>query len=281
MSIYDGLTEPTQENFLYTVKDYDEVTGLTNKVLNYETSGFFGLKNKFMQLIAPINPFHLRQHSHPHGYLIRAIKNGNLTSEFKPYPFKPVLEENMPHHFDPTKEVDYHVPQDLSVTNHTINRFLVFKQEKVPYICEVTKKKFDICKLVNGESKCETEGNNFLEQCPNFALRIYRKNKIFNEKAKIIQRNEYKESMKVASYNKGRSMKDVSKNVNYALGMASNLRPDSMWADDRYINVTQEEINQARAKLIEKNGEFDFKKLKDRHHGNVNDVHYSHSPRMY
>jgi hypothetical protein len=282
MSIYEGLSEPTQENFLYASKQIDEVSGeLTNSILNSQNSGWRGIKNKMLELIAPINPFHLRQHSHPLGYNVYGPKNGNFFEKFTPYPFHNDISFGEPDHYDPTKDIKMAHGPKYSKFSEAFNNHLTLSQEKVPYVCEVKRKELNICKLVNGDSKCTTEADNFLQICPNFALRTYRENKLFNEKAKVIQRNEYKEAMKVGSYNKGRTVGDVSRKSTYSMGMAANLRPDSMWVDDRYINVTQEDINRARAKLKGQNADFDFKNIKGLHSYSTDEAQYSHPPRMY
>jgi hypothetical protein len=281
MSIYEGLSEPTKDNFLYTNKPLDHHMGSENKILNKETTGLMGLKNSFLEYIAPYNPFHMKQDGSPYGYTSFGVKDGNKYDHLMPYSFRP-LKSGYPAHYDPTSEARFEEHKMELYPNPAMNMIMDFTPPQVPYICEVRRKDLKVCKMFNGEKgNCTKQENDFLEQCPNFALRTYRGNKMFNEKAKIIQREEYKSAMKVSDYNKGRSMRDVSKNSSYDMGMASNLRPDSMWADDRYINVTQEDVNKARAKLLEKNGPFDYTNIKGIKHHPVNEVHYSHPKRMY
>lgn len=57
--------------------------------------------------------------------------------------------------------------------------------------------------------------------------------------------------MKEAPYNKGRTIKDISSKT-YGHGNRAYLRPDTMWSDERYIDVTQEEIDAAKARHIER-----------------------------
>ena len=62
-----------------------------------------------------------------------------------------------------------------------------------------------------------------------------------------IQDNQYREALKVAPYNVGRTVADVS-NKTYVHGTAKFLRPDTMWNDQRYIDVTQDEIDAAKVR---------------------------------
>ena len=48
--------------------------------------------------------------------------------------------------------------------------------------------------------------------------------------------------MKVSDYNLNRSMKDVDDSKRYIHGTRKYLRPNTFWADDRYVNVTSDEI---------------------------------------
>ena len=51
--------------------------------------------------------------------------------------------------------------------------------------------------------------------------------------------------MEVPSYNQGRSVSNVPRRT-WADGTANHLRPDSMWIDDRYVDITQAEVDQAK-----------------------------------
>lgn len=74
-----------------------------------------------------------------------------------------------------------------------------------------------------------------------------RQRKRFEKKVLLIQKGEYDSAMAISSYNEGRSMANVS-NKTYVHGTRQFLRPDTMWADERYTNVTSEEINAAKAR---------------------------------
>lgn len=285
MSIYEGLSEPNMDNFMYASKGMDLVSeDMNNAILNSDRGGLKGIKNKFLEIIAPINPFHVRQQSHPHGYIIPGIRDGVIYKNFMPYPFKKVFESGSPGHFDPTKDTE--MPQNPAynyIPEGSVGTLMTIKMPKVPYVCELEKKKLEICKLGNGgqSGKCESEVNNFLQICPNFALHTYKQNKLFNEKAKLIQRREYHEAMKKETYNKNRTMADVSKNSSYDMGMANSLRPDTMWADDRYINITQKEVDAAKEKLGINHNKFDYSKIKGVHQHPSDEAVYTDTPRMY
>jgi hypothetical protein len=52
-------------------------------------------------------------------------------------------------------------------------------------------------------------------------------------------------AMEVSDYNKGKTVADVP-NRTWEDGERSKLRPNSMWADDRYADITQKEIEEAK-----------------------------------
>jgi hypothetical protein len=56
--------------------------------------------------------------------------------------------------------------------------------------------------------------------------------------------------MQVADYNQNRSVKDIDGSKKKIHGTKAHLRPDTLWADERYINVTYEEILEARKELL-------------------------------
>lgn len=50
-----------------------------------------------------------------------------------------------------------------------------------------------------------------------------------------------------APYNQGRTIADIS-NKTQIHGTRHHLRPDTMWNDERYINVTQQEVKEAKVR---------------------------------
>lgn len=43
--------------------------------------------------------------------------------------------------------------------------------------------------------------------------------------------------MEISEYNKGRTVADIS-NKNWTHGTREYLRPDTMWADERYVDIS-------------------------------------------
>lgn len=58
--------------------------------------------------------------------------------------------------------------------------------------------------------------------------------------------------MSEGEYNQGRSMQDIDDSKRYIHGTKAHLRPDTFWADDRYANVTQEDIDAAKIRYAER-----------------------------
>lgn len=54
--------------------------------------------------------------------------------------------------------------------------------------------------------------------------------------------------MEVPDYNQGRTVANVPRKT-WIDGTASNLRPDSIWIDDRYVDITQAEIDKAKERV--------------------------------
>ncbi len=129
----------------------------------------------------------------------------------------------------------------------------IFKmgEELLPLVCYRKLDKFDRCKMFNGEQKCREEEVDFLQTCPNPVLQQLRKTKLTNQKHRLIQLQDYKKAMEVSEYNRGRTVANVNPEKRFIHGTAKYLRPDSMWADERYSNVTKEEILAARERLGE------------------------------
>ena len=58
--------------------------------------------------------------------------------------------------------------------------------------------------------------------------------------------------MEVPDYNRGRTIADVP-NKKWSDGERSKLRPASMWADDRYADITQKEVDEAKQRIKRRN----------------------------
>ena len=60
--------------------------------------------------------------------------------------------------------------------------------------------------------------------------------------------------MQVGDYNKNRKLADVDGSKSYEDGLRKNLRPNTFWADERYVNVTQEDIDAAKKRYFARIG---------------------------
>jgi G3E family GTPase len=77
--------------------------------------------------------------------------------------------------------------------------------------------------------------------------------------------------MEVSDYNKGRDPSDVSDKT-WIDGTRQYLRPDTIWADDRYVDITQAEINEAKKRVETREAQ----KHKQRHGKHGHDEHHEH-----
>jgi len=58
--------------------------------------------------------------------------------------------------------------------------------------------------------------------------------------------------MDVPEYNQGRTVADVPERT-WADGERTKLRPNSIWADDRYVDITQKEVDEAKERVNKRN----------------------------
>jgi len=105
--------------------------------------------------------------------------------------------------------------------------------------------------MINGSEKCSDEVRDVMEICPSFALEQLKEGKRKHKKIAKIQADQYREAMKVSSYNTGRTMANVS-NKTYVHGTRKYLRPDTLWADERYVDVSQAEVDAAKVRYAER-----------------------------
>lgn len=84
-----------------------------------------------------------------------------------------------------------------------------------------------------GQGTCIEEKINIVEICPKWALELLREKKKVMLKATVIDNKTYRDAMKVESYNKGRTLTDITdKNIT-----KREYRRDGYWSDDRYNPV--------------------------------------------
>lgn len=72
--------------------------------------------------------------------------------------------------------------------------------------------------------------------CPRFALDQLQRVKLAQLKEEAMNNQKYRKVMEVPSYNQGRTVADV-KGRSWFDGSA--LRPSTLWADDRYADITE------------------------------------------
>ena len=157
-----------------------------------------------------------------------------------------------PSHLDPLKSATLQAPDPHHVTlPFESQAVLHVTKEPIPLACSRPLTKLYRCKMINGEDKCGEEEAHFLSVCPNPVLAEMRNMKLQREKHKQIQLADYRKAMNVSDYNKGRSVSEVSLSANKFSGFRHNLRPDTIWADERYANVTPQEIEEAKTRLGE------------------------------
>jgi hypothetical protein len=66
-----------------------------------------------------------------------------------------------------------------------------------------------------------------------------------------LNNKKFRDAMEVSSYNVGRTVANVPRKT-WVDGTADKLRSDSMWIDDRYVDITQTEIDQAKERVQRK-----------------------------
>lgn len=77
-------------------------------------------------------------------------------------------------------------------------------------------------------------------------------NQILKKKLEANTNEKYRRVMEVPAYNRGRTVADIP-NKTWADGERSKLRPNSIWADDRYADITQEEVDAAKERVKRRN----------------------------
>lgn len=202
-------------------------------------------RSKIRRQFAKINPLAIEQYSSQDRLNFTLFKNMSFYSK-EPYPNPVKFTRFLPAHFDPLGDKPAE-PQNIGMQESS-GTFQVrkIKQTIFPKVCQRYLGFYKRCVMVNGNEKCKEEENEFLAVCPNFALEDYRDKKLFHQKARIIQRKEYHQAMEVSAYNVGRNVAEFDSRKRWIDGTAAKLRPDSMWIDDRYVDVTQEDIDQAK-----------------------------------
>lgn len=209
-----------------------------------------GFRSKIKKFITPINPFAVEQVATPNRLAFSQFKSHRFyTPDPMPNPIK--FSRFVPVHYDALNDstftpVDEFLEgQESSATTKTTK----LVQWEPPAVCNRYMSFFKRCAMINGAANCQNEEKEFLEVCPNFALNDMRHGKIQQQKYRQVQLDEYKYAMEVSPYNKNRSIKDVDGSKRFVDGTAARLRPDTIWADGRYAEVTEDEIVETRKRL--------------------------------
>jgi len=124
--------------------------------------------------------------------------------------------------------------------------------------------------MINGGEKCQPESQEIVDVCPNWALDGLEEKSRWTYKKLGIQNLQYQQAMKVSDYNEGKNVADVADKT-WIDGTRLHLRPDTMWADERYAKVTQAEINEAKKRIASQK-----KHGKDHSEHEHHEYHYDH-----
>lgn len=239
-----GENKPTSDVFTNHYAYLDLGNGLSKTI-----SGF-------KRLTAPINPFAIQQGSTGE----RLGFTPSINSKWwMPSPLTNNISHGRlgPSHFHAETQANLS-PPDGSHAVLPLETFgnLQVSYEPIPVACVRPLQKFYRCRMINGEERCQKEADDFLAQCPNPVLSELRNKKLTQARHRQIQLEDYRKAIEVSDYNKGRSVAAVPANAHWTWGTRSYLRPDSLWADERYSNVTPQEIEEAKKRLGEMNKRF-------------------------
>lgn len=229
----------------------EEFYGTLYPYVDYRGGMIASVQNPIRRVIYPINPFASQGIPSKDSVAI-GERFGNGWRWPINYVSGNVIPQMFPNHFNPDTDED---PTRKSVAGDNLfgaisspmadGATMKFVGERLPRACNRAKSHYDRCKMVNGAEKCQDEANWTLGVCPNWALAEMSNQKRFEKKVLLIQRNEYRDAMAVSDYNEGRTVADIS-NKTHIHGTRQYLRPDTMWADERYRNVTKDEIKAAK-----------------------------------
>ena len=205
---------------------------------------------RLKQFLAPINPFELEQIPSHKRMAVTQFRNHRFSVP-DPLPNPTRFTRFLPAHYDALHDDKFVAADNFQEGKNpsTLNSMLTVTSPILPPVCERYLFFYKRCKMINSAEQCGQEEREFLEVCPNFGLDMLRQGKLFEQKVRIIQREEYKTAMEVPEYNKGRTVADVDGRKRWVDGTAARLRPDSLWADGRYAGVTEDDIQEARRKV--------------------------------
>lgn len=248
--INEILQEP--HNLHHPMYNYSTLFDVQGASSNYPywRMGGRNMSDRVKSALAPFNPFALQ--------MVPTYKRDAITPFHKHLHFNPDPLPNpqyfhglMPGHYDPLNAIEDEQIHGIGTQPLWGHGVPTTAMTPLPLACVRSRAKFNRCAMINGRNNCKEEGLNFLEVCPNWAINEYRKNKLSNETVKLVQMREYEKAMEVSEYNRGRTISDVDMSKTFSYGDRRHLRPDTMWADDRYADVTIEEIEAAKKRTRE------------------------------
>lgn len=167
----------------------------------------------------------------------------------KAYPNTIYFDQHWPSHYNPfadtRRKFHYGVKHATGPGDQ-----LAFTSIELPRFCQRTISTYKRCLVANddNEARCHEEQDNIISICPNWALDALKKKQLSFLRQEAINNKRYRNVMEVPEYNQGRTVANVPRK-SWVDGTASNLRPDSMWIDDRYVDITQAEIDQAKERV--------------------------------
>lgn len=165
----------------------------------------------------------------------------------QPYPNPTHFDNKYPSHYDPLKDERFTAKPQVK---HYHGEMDIIAKPTVPRFCEREIRKYRTCVVANDQNQnvCQQEQDNIVAVCPQWALHNLKEKKLGLIKLEVLNNKRYREAMVIAPYNQGRTVADVPLR-RWEDGTRENLRPDTLWADDRYVDITYEEVKAARERV--------------------------------
>lgn len=253
----------------------EDVLGTRYPYINLGEGFISSRTNAIRRSLGSVNPFAFSQIP-SQDRMAFGIRRGNGWYNPLPYPNGIIFSKMFPAHFDPLKDEPRKERWQVENFAPGAHSHFVFTADKLPRGCVRTIQNFKRCEMVNGRESCDQESLEILKVCPTWALDELKEKKKFIAKVSAINAQTYQSAMEVGSYNQGRSVKDISTRTTID-GTRDKLRPDTMWADERYSKITQAEINEAKKRVEERRKKREAHP--ETHHdtqGHTDEAHYDY-----
>jgi hypothetical protein len=168
----------------------------------------------------------------------------------KPYPTRVTIDHVFPGHYNPFENPRFKKPEGSTVLSVNPG----FRLEFFPKHCTRTVDTYKTCLIANDDDKqkCSHEGEDILAICPSWALDKMKENQRLKLKLEAQANIKYRRAVEVSEYNQGRTVADVP-HRSWADGERAKLRPNSIWADERYVDITQKEVDEAKERVRKRN----------------------------